>query len=49
MSVAFGPLTLMEGWVPIDPGHFQHEVAGLANKFLEIAPLIDDTLGAFKK
>jgi hypothetical protein len=49
VSTAFGPLTLMEGWVAIDPGHFQHVVASLGNNFLKIAPLIDQTLDRFRR
>lgn len=47
VSVRFGPLTLMEGWLTIDPGNFQKEVVELANNFIEIEHLIDDTLEHF--
>lgn len=49
LSVQYGPLTLMEGWAEIDPTHFQHVVGELANRFFEIAALVDETLEAFKK
>lgn len=48
VSVDFGPLTLMEGWIKIDPENFQDEILELANHFLLIDHLIDDTLAQFK-
>jgi hypothetical protein len=49
VSVKFGPLTLMEGWVKIAPDNYQHEVLNLANSFLGIAYLVDHTLAKFKR
>ena len=49
VSVKFGPLTLMEGWVKIDLINFHDEIFMLANNFLAIAHLVDDTLVKFKK
>jgi hypothetical protein len=49
VSVDFGPLTLMEGWINIDPENFQNDVLKLANNFLEIEHLIDNTLDKFKE
>lgn len=49
VSVKFGPLTLMEGWLIVDIENFQDEMLGLVNKFLETDHLIDDTLIKFKK
>jgi hypothetical protein len=48
VSVDFGPLTLMEGWLTIDVEDFQDDILKLANNFLEIAHLVDDTLACFK-
>ncbi len=48
VSVDFGPLTLMEGWINIDVVNFQNNILELANKFLEIEHLVDDTLAHFK-
>ena len=48
VSVNFGPLTLMEGWLKIDLENLQDEILELANNFLEIEYLIDDTLAHFK-
>lgn len=48
VSVKFGPLTLMEGWLKVDPDNFQKEIVELANNFIEIEHLVDDTLAYFK-
>jgi hypothetical protein len=48
VSVKFGPLTLMQGWLKIDLENFQDESLGLANNFLEIEHLIDNTLAKYK-
>ncbi len=48
VSLEFGPLTLMEGWIKLDPVNFQNQVLKLANNFLQIEYLIDDTLAEFK-
>ncbi len=48
VSVDLGPLTLMEGWLKIDEGNFQDDILGLANNFLEMEHLVDDTLSHFK-
>lgn len=44
----FGPLTLMEGWLKIDVENFQDDILELANNFLEIEHLVEDTLAHFK-
>jgi hypothetical protein len=44
VSTSFGPLTLMEGWVTIDPDNFEETVSTLAYKFLAIAFIIDKLL-----
>lgn len=48
VSVDFGPLTLMEGWLKLDLENFQDDIMELANNFLEIEHLVDDTLAHFK-
>jgi hypothetical protein len=48
VSVNFGPLTLMEGWIKINSKTFQNDILKLANAFLEIEYLIDNTLAEFK-
>ncbi len=49
VSVKFGPLTLMEGWISLNEKSFQDEILELANNFLEIEYLVDSTLAKFKK
>ena len=48
VSVNFGPLTLMEGWLKMDLKSLQDDILKLANNFLEIEDLIDETLEHFK-
>ena len=48
VSLKFGPLTLMQGSIPVDPENFQNEVLELSNKFLEIEHIIDLTLARYK-
>lgn len=48
VGIDFGPLTLMEGWIKIDLENFQDDIFKLANNFLEIDHLIDNTLVSFK-
>jgi hypothetical protein len=49
VSVKFGPLTLMQGWIKIVPGNFQDETMELTCGFLKIQHLIDETLAEFKQ
>ncbi|WP_316820421.1 hypothetical protein [Pedobacter gandavensis] len=49
VSLKFGPLTLMQGCLPIDPGNFQEEIISLSHQFIGIAHLIDQTLASFIK
>lgn len=48
VSVNHGPLTLMEGWIKLDPENLQEEVLKLTHNFLEMEYLIDNTLNQFK-
>jgi hypothetical protein len=48
VSISFGPLTLMEGWIDLNLVTIQNDVSDLAQKFLKISFLIDDTLDIFK-
>ncbi|PIF33901.1 hypothetical protein CLU81_4529 [Flavobacterium sp. 9] len=48
ISVNHGPLTLMEGWIKLDLENLQEEVLKLANNFLKVEHLVDDTLNQFK-
>jgi hypothetical protein len=49
VSTNFGPLTLMEGWIKIDPKKFQKETVVLAKRFFEIEHLLDNNLALYKK
>jgi hypothetical protein len=48
VSVAFGPLTLMEGWETLETDAPENIISGLAGNFLPIAELIDKTLEKFE-
>jgi len=49
VSVDFGPLTLMEGWVRLDTATLAEDVFTLASKFLTIDSLIDELLDDYKQ
>lgn len=49
VSTDFAPQTLMEGWVDLNNEKIQNDILKLANKFLAIEHLIDNTLLEFKK
>ncbi|WP_435523559.1 hypothetical protein [Chryseobacterium indoltheticum] len=49
LSVQFGPQTLMEGWIPLNDERIQEDILDLINNFIEISPLIDETLLEFQK
>lgn len=49
VSVDFGPLTLMEGWISVDLNDFEQNIVTLTHQFLDISPIIDDLLLARKK
>ncbi len=48
VSLNYGPLTLMQGWIKSDPDNIQNGIIALSNNFLEVEPLIDQTLAQFK-
>jgi hypothetical protein len=49
VSVNYGPLTLMEGWITIDEEKLEGIILDLAHKFSEIAFIIDDLLAERRK
>jgi hypothetical protein len=49
VSVDFGPLNLMEGWMALDAAAIAADVSAMATGFLELAPLIDALLERRKK
>ncbi|QIL37820.1 hypothetical protein G7074_00060 [Pedobacter sp. HDW13] len=48
VSIKYGPLTLMEGWVSFEGRNIEEEILVLANNFLSVAPLVDTALAGFK-
>lgn len=49
INVQFGPQTLMEGSIPLNDEIIQEDILNLINSFIEIVPLIDETLLEFQK
>jgi len=49
VSVQFGPQTLMEGWIPLNDEKIHEDILNLINSFIEIVPLIDETLLEFQE
>ena len=49
VSTQFGPLTLIEGWLPLDIPSLSHQLTRLADIFLTLEPLIDITLSRFQR
>ncbi|PIF44762.1 hypothetical protein CLU96_1756 [Chryseobacterium sp. 52] len=48
VNVQYGPLTLMEGWIELQPDQIQNDLHRLARKFLMISPMIDDVLDTYR-
>jgi hypothetical protein len=44
VSVDYGPLTLMEGWIAVTASHFEKDVLDLMESFQRLSPLIDRLL-----
>lgn len=49
VSVDYGPLTLMEGWIEIDSVHFEEDILRLMERFQTLSPLIDRLLESRQK
>ena len=49
VSVDYGPLTLMEGWIEIDSVYFEEDILGLMERFQTLSPLIDRLLKSRQK
>jgi hypothetical protein len=49
VSVDFGPLTLMQGWIKVDPKSLETEALALLERFQLLSPLIDRLLGARRR
>jgi hypothetical protein len=54
VSVDYGPLTLMQGWIEVDPDHFEdhfedrfeNDALALLERFAQMSPVIDRLLQA---
>ncbi len=44
VSVDYGPLTLMQGWIPLVEKTFARDLAALLQRFGKISPIIDEML-----
>jgi hypothetical protein len=44
VSVTYGPQTLMQGWIEVDPNNFEESVLSLMESFQRLTPLIDRLL-----
>ncbi len=49
VSVDYGPLTLMQGWIEILPSRFEQDVLVLLERFQHLTPLIDRLLEARRR
>lgn len=49
VSIDHGPQTLMQGWIEIDPAHFERDVKTLAERFAAQHGIIDALLAPHKK
>jgi hypothetical protein len=49
VRVDFGPLTLMQGWIPIIDKTFDRDLLALLNRFGKISPIIDEMLNARRR
>lgn len=49
VSVEYGPLTLMEGWIGITPNHLEEDVMLLIERFQSLSALIDRMLRLRRK
>jgi len=48
VSLEYGPQTLMQGWISLDSGHADEEMASLIRLFIPAAIIIDELLDARK-
>jgi len=44
VDVDYGPLTLMEGWIAINPDSLENDILALLNQFDKLSPVIDRLL-----
>jgi len=44
LSLDYGPLTLMQGWIPLNDDTLEVDIITLIQKFITLVPIIDQTL-----
>jgi len=49
VSVDYGPLTLMQGWIEVDVNRFEKDALALMERFQSVSPLIDRLLALRRK
>jgi hypothetical protein len=49
VSVEYGPLTLMQGWIEVDPNNFEKDALVLMERFEHVSPLIDRLLDSRRR
>ena len=49
VSVDYGPLTLMQGWIKVELSNFEKDMLLLMERFRHVAPLIDRLLASRRK
>ncbi|MBB6130246.1 hypothetical protein [Mucilaginibacter lappiensis] len=49
VSVGYGPLTLMQGYMPLVQESFEKDVDHLVKKFIPLCPIVDQLLAVRKK
>ena len=49
VSVDYGPLTLMQGWIQVNPKSFETDALTLLERFQHLSPLIDRLLGTRRR
>lgn len=48
VDIQYGPLTLMQGWLTLNPDHIKNDIRSLADQFLRISPVIDQVLSNYQ-
>jgi hypothetical protein len=49
VRVDYGPLTLMQGWIEVDPNSLEKDLLLLMERFERLSPLIDRLLGSRRR
>ena len=49
VSVEYGPLTLMQGWIELDPNTCEGDILALMERFEHVSPIVDRLLEARRR